>query len=113
MWIEICIVKCVQLYRLVTLYTRVWIEISCQCYTGLVKNVTLYTRVWIEISALYAHGSGGWSPSTRGCGLKSIQPIVAFNALAVTLYTRVWIEIIIIFIQITSRYSHPLHEGVD
>ena len=58
---------------MVTLYTRVWIEIRTEQSRLTTFTVTLYTRVWIEIFLIFPfYPSCKTSPSTRGCGLKSL-----------------------------------------
>ena len=98
------------------------------------QDVTLYTRVWIEILIRSETYEREMSPSTRGCGLKSLlmmksvrnsrHPLhegvdwnimlyMYHNAVVVTLYTRVWIEIWPLESHLQKTTSHPLHEGVD
>ena len=56
------------------------------------RSVTLHARVWIEIPSFRLYNPKKVSPSTRGCGLKSVIAFWATYTNFVTLHARVWIE---------------------
>ena len=57
----------------VTLRARVWVEIVPPEAGTSSVHVTLRARVWVEIRPPRRSPRPGWSPSVRGCGLKSVK----------------------------------------